>query len=234
VRKPFSNGLSVLFNYTYSHSLDTGTGEGGNGMLRTDLWQRAFNPKANYGSSSTDISHNFNGAIVYEVPIGKDRRYLNKGGIANSVIGGWQASTILLVHSGLPFTPVMGTANLSGSLAGPWFPNRLADGSRSSPTVQEWFDPSAFVQPVPFTFGNSGRNILYGPSFAEVNFSLAKSFAIPIRGEQTRLQIRADAMDLFNHPNFGQPNTAIGTTGAGIVSSALTSRVIQLGAVLRF
>ena len=53
IRKPFSHGFSMLLNYTYSHSLDTGTGQGGNGMLRTDIWQNGADPAANYGSSST-------------------------------------------------------------------------------------------------------------------------------------------------------------------------------------
>jgi hypothetical protein len=179
----------------------------------------------------TDIRHNLNGAIVYQLPFGKGRQFLNNNAVADGVIGGWQASVIFLVHSGLPFTPVMGTANLDGSLAGSWYPNRIANGSISNPTNQEWFNPAAFVQPTPYTFGNSGRDILYGPGFANLNFSLAKTFNIV---EKVKLQFRADAIDLFNHPDFGLPNTSIGTEGAGVVSSAIESRVIQLGAVLRF
>jgi len=230
-RRAFTHGLAVLASYTYSHSLDTGTGEGGNGMLRTEVWQNAYNPAANYGSAATDLRHNFNGSVVYQIPVGKGRTFVNKSGVADAFLGGWQASIIFLAHTGLPFTPVMGTANLSNSLAGAWFPNRLASGSISNPTNQQWFNPFAFAEPAPFTFGNSGRNILYGPGFANVNFSLAKDFSIT---EQMKLQIRADAVDVFNHPNFGQPNTSIGTAGAGVISSAITSRIIQLGAVLRF
>jgi hypothetical protein len=125
----------------------------------------------------------------------------------------------------------VGTANLSGALAGSWYPNRVANGSLSNPTIQQWFNPSAFAVPAPFTFGNSGRNILYGPGFANLNFNLAKTFNIM---EKVKLQIRADAINIFNHPNFGQPNAGIGTAGAGVISSADAARTIQLGAVLRF
>ncbi len=231
VRKPFSHGFSVLANYAYAHSLDTGTGQGGNGMLRTDVWQIGADPNANYGNSVTDLRHNFNGAIVYQLPFGKGKRFANNSAVADGIIGGWQASTIFLVHSGFPFTPVIGTNNLSNSLAGSWFPDRIASGHLSNPTHQEWFNPAAFTTPAPYTFGNSGRNILYGPGFGNVNFSLAKTFSIV---EKVKLQIRADAVDIFNHPNFGQPNTSIGTLGAGVVSSAIDSRTIQLGGVVRF
>jgi hypothetical protein len=67
-----------------------------------------------------------------------------------------------------------------------------------------------------------------------MNLSLAKSFRIRALGESSRLQIRMDAYDVFNHPNFGMPNTGIGTPGVGVISSALTNRNIQLGAKLSF
>ena len=236
VRKPFSHGFSLISSYTYSHSIDTGTGQGGNGMLRTDIWQNAYDPSANYGNSVTDMRNNFNGAIVYQLPFGKGKALASHSAVADGFIGGWEASTIFLVHSGFPFTPVMGTANLSNSLAGTWFPNRIGNGSLSNPTILQWFNPAAFAEPAQYTFGNSGRNILYGPGFANMDFSVSKTFSIPMKGEPLKLQIRADAVDFLNHPNFGQPSTAVGpqVQGSGVVSSAIDSRTMQLGAVLRF
>ncbi len=231
VKKPMSHGLSLLINYAYSHSLDTGTGQGGNGMLRTDVWQNAFDPNANYGSAITDMRHNFNGAVVYRLPFGKGEHFVNNSSVADAFVGGWQASGIFLIHTGFPFTPVVGTANNSGAISGTWFPNRVGSGVLSNPTHSEWFNPAAFTTPAQYTFGNSGRNILYGPGFANLNFSLAKTFDIV---ESLKLQIRMDALDLFNHPNYGQPDTSIGTAGVGNISSVIDNRVIQLGAVLRF
>lgn len=77
---------------------------------------------------------------------------------------------------------------------------------------------------------------MYGPGFANLNFSLAKTFSIPLKSELLKFQIRADAVDLFNHPNFGQPSTAVGlgVQGSGVIGSAIDSRTIQLGGVLRF
>jgi hypothetical protein len=139
------------------------------------------------------------------------------------------------LHSGIPFTPVMGTANLSGALSGSWYPNRIGSGALSNQSINDWFDTSAFLQPAPYTFGNSGRNVLYGPGYERVDIALAKAFAIRILGEQGKLQVRGEAFNGLNHTNFGQPNAQIGTAGAGIISStAANNRQIQLGAILRF
>ena len=231
IRKPFSHGFSLQANYVYAHSLDTETGEGGNGELMGVTYQNAYNVNANYGNSASDIRNMFNGSLVYELPFGKGRQFVNNNAVADGFIGGWRVSAIFMAHSGESFTPVMGTANLSGAITGSWYPNRLANGSISNPTNGEWFNPGAFAEPAAYTFGNSGRSILYGPNLGLLNFSLGKTFDIV---EKVKFQIRADAYDLLNSPNFGLPNASIGTTGAGIISSAYDNRTIQLGALVRF
>lgn len=244
VQKRFSHGLQFLANYTWSKTLDMETGSGWSGpSSRGDVWQNAYDPRALYGLSLLDMPQVFTGDFIYQLPVGSGRRFLNHGGILNGFLGGWQLSSIWQVHSGIPFTPVMGTANLSGSLAGSWFPNRVGNGSVSNPTIQQWFNPSAFAAPAPGTFGNSGRNILFGPSWKQMDLSLAKHIRIKELGEGGDLEIKADAFDAFNHPNFGQPNPNIGTAAVGTITSANTSngnfpysegRVVQLGARLSF
>jgi hypothetical protein len=196
-------------------------------------WQNNYDPMADYGPASVDMRHTFTGYAVYQLPVGKGRSFLNRGGALDAILGGWELASVFQFHTGLPFTPVMDD-NRSGALSGDWRPNRIASGVLSNPTINEWFDPNAFAQPLPFTFGNSGRNILYGPGFADVDLALSKSFAIPRLGERTRLQFRADAFDVANHPNFGKPNVTIGSAAAGIITSASTNRDVQLGARLTF
>ncbi len=104
--------------------------------------------------------------------------FLNEGGVVDAVLGGWQVSTTYTYRSGLPFTPVMSGSNNSNSLAGNWYPNRVGSGKLANPTVKEWFDTTAFVTPATGTFGNSRRNILYGPNFANFDVSIAKTFAL--------------------------------------------------------
>jgi len=101
-------------------------------------------------------------------------------------------------------------------------PDRVAPGviSYGDRTVDRWFDTKAFISPVGFAFGNSGRNIITGPRLAQWDFSLFKS--IPVT-ERVRLQLRVESFNFFNHPNFGLPNGAIGTAAAGTVSSTVGS-----------
>lgn len=231
-RKEFSHGLSFIVNYTYSKSLDSWTQPGW--CCSADTWQNAYDWRANYGDSLTDAPHLFSGSFIYELPVGNGKAFLNRGGIANGVLGGWRLSSTFQAHSGLPYTPTMGTANLSGSLAGSWYPNRLTNGALSNPSINGWFNPNAFVQPAAFTFGNSGRDILRGPSWKDMSLSLAKNFRIRQLGESGQLQVRVDAFDVFNISNFGMPNSSIGAAGVGVISSANTSRNLQLGAKLTF
>jgi hypothetical protein len=128
----------------------------------------------------------------------------------------------------------MGTQNLSGALSGNWFPNLVGDPHLANPTIRRYFNTAAFAQPAPFTFGNSGRNILFGPLMSDIDFSMAKSFIIP-RFERGRLQLRLDATNIINHPSFGNPNASVGTPNAGIITTTTVGgRVVQLGARLSF
>ncbi len=236
-RKQMKRGVTLIANYTYSKAMDTSTGSGWGGTWNgTDAgsWQDAHNVAANYGLSSVDLRHLLNGSVIWELPVGQGRAFLNQGGIVNAVLGGWQLSSTFQLHTGLPFTPIMGDTDLSGSLAGTWRPNRIGSGTLSHPTIDHWFDYDAFKTPAPFTLGNSGRNILSGPGFKNANFSLAKSFRFKPLGEAGDLQVRGDFYNVFNHPNFALPNYEIGTPGAGIIETALTARKIQLGMRLKF
>jgi hypothetical protein len=231
-KKEFSRGLSFIANYTLSKTLDTTTSPGW--CCSSDTWQSAYDPKANYGLALSDVPQLLNGSFVYDLPVGSGKTFLNRGGILNGVLGGWRLSSTFQLHSGLPFTPTMGTANLSSSLAGAWFPDRLSKGTLAKPSINLWFDPNAFAQPAPYTFGNSGRDILRGPGFRNMNLALAKNFRIRLLGDGGRLQVRADAYDVFNHANFGMPDASINVAGTGIISSAITQRNFQLGAKISF
>jgi len=231
-RKEFSHGLSFIANYTVAKTLDAQTSPGWSGA--SDTWQIANNWRVNYAPALMDIPQLLNGSFVYELPVGSGKALLNHHGVLNGVLGGWQLSSTFQLHSGLPFTPTMGTANLSSSLAGAWYPNRVSSGVLADPSINLWFDTNAFVQPDPYTFGNSGRDILRGPSWKNMSLSLAKNFRIRPLGEGGRLQMRADAYDVFNHPNFGMPDASIGTDGIGVISSSNTNRNLQLGVMLSF
>jgi hypothetical protein len=101
--------------------------------------------------------------------------------------------------------------------------------------VNEWFDPNAFVAPAEHTFGNSKRDILYGPHYADVDFSMSKTFSMNAFDNPMSFQLKLDATDIFNHPNYGQPNANIGSgPQVGTISSSYTNRSMQVGGVFRF
>jgi hypothetical protein len=234
VKKRFGRGLSVDMNYTWSKFLDSQDSSGWGSRGGNQYYQSAYNPAANYSLSNFDVPHAFKGAVVYQLPVGRGRAYLNRGGVLDAVIGGWQASTIFVTESGTPFTLLVSGNNGSNSLAGNWYPNLVGDPSVSNQTLARWYNPAAFAQPAANTFGNVGRNILRGPSLTDFDFSLGKNFTFP-KFERINLQLRMDASNVLNHPSFNNPNNNIGNPSAGqITSTTVGGRNIQLGARLSF
>ena len=114
----------------------------------------------------------------------------------------------------------------------------------SNPSLSEFFNPAAYAAPAAGTFGNSGRNTLRGPGIEDVDISLGKNFHIPLPREVGNLQIRFDAVNGLNHPNFSTPNAGIGSNNAGTITSITNSysstanpfgsRRLQLGARFSF
>ena len=107
-------------------------------------------------------------------------------------------------------------------------PDRIGDGTLSDPTVDRWFDTSAFATPAPFTYGNSGRNILYGPGRVNFDFSLFKEFHINEGRDGSNFAPKC--FNLFNTAQFDLPNAAIGAANAGTITAIVgTPRQIQFG-----
>jgi len=226
VNKRLRQGLSALLGYTWSHSIDDVQLEFGGGAAGPQP-QDPRNIGPERGNSNFDIRHRLTLSYVWELPFGKGRAMLNRGGFSNFVLGGWQTNGILTIQSGLPFTPVLQTSTTNtgtGSRAN-------VVGPVSYPkTLNRWFDPTAFGSPAVYTYGNAGRNILFGPSRWNWDMSLFKDFPI---GERMKFQFRAEAFNIFNHPQFGLPNANIGNVQAGMITSTV-GNPRQLQGALRF
>jgi outer membrane receptor protein involved in Fe transport len=236
VEKRMSHSISFLFNYAWSRTLDAGTS---NGHYETvDVWQNANDVAANYGPSQLDVPNTINGYATWEIPVGRGRHFALHG-VADEALGGWRLTGVYQVHSGIPFTATMGGTDNSGSQAVQcycgysWFPNVIGNPKLSHPTINAWFNTAAFATPTTNTFGNERRNMMRGPAWRDLDISVGKTFWIP---DRYHLEIRADAFDALNNPNFGQPNSSVGTgvTGGGVISSANSNRLVQLGARFTF
>ncbi len=221
VEKRYSSGLFFLGNYQFSRNIDNNSGE----VEANDTAYR-MNKKLDRGLSRYNQKHRAVISYGYELPFGHGKRWLT-GGPAAYVLGNWQVQGIITLLSGFPFTPT-GPAVCS---CGSYVPQRVnavkpGFGNISNPTVNHWYDVTAFALPPNGFQGNAGRNVIIGPSFKTVDFSVAKNFSIT---ERARLQYRAEFFNILNHPNFGFPDANIANVTAGVISSAYDGRDIQMG-----
>jgi hypothetical protein len=226
VNKRFSNGVSAILGYTWSHSIDDVPLEFGGGSSGPQP-QDPRNIAAERGNSITDMRHRLTLSYLWELPFGNGKRLLNRRGVTDWVLGGWQMNGILTVQTGLPFSPVLQTSTTNTGTGSR--PNVIGPVTYAR-TLQNWFSTSAFGTPAPYTYGNAGRDTLFGPGRWNWDMSLFKDFVVH---EQTRFQLRAEAFNIFNHPQFGQPNPNIGNPQAGTITSTVGNpRQLQMG--LRF
>jgi hypothetical protein len=237
--KRFSHGLSFLTSYTFAHSIDDSEGDegficgSGNLILQDDN-----NPKLDRGRSCNDARQRLVVSYIWELPVGKGKQFLNRGGVINALLGGWEVSGIASFQSGFPFTPTIGSnpAN-NGTFVNR--PDRLCAGEGQK-SVNSWFDASCFDSAALHAalaagnprFGTSGRNILDGPGFEDWDIALLKHFQL---GDRFQLEFRAEFYNAFNRANFGLPSTNIeDPSSVGRIFSAGEPRDIQFGLKLSF
>ena len=229
LQKRFSQGVQFLVSYTYGKSLDYGSsaasggGAVGNGQTVTnmDAWK---------GPSGFDVRHRAVMSYVYELPFGAGRRWMSDaGGVVGGIVGGWQLSGITTLTTGRPFSVSLQTGVNNGA---PSWPNRIGSGQLDDPSVDLWFNPADFVAPPPNTYGDAGRGILYGPGHINFDTSLSKRFVV---AGASNVEFRWDVFNLFNHPGFGFPNSAIGNPNAGrITTTIVDNRSMQFAFKLNF
>lgn len=201
-------GLFYLASYTWSKSLSTQNvpAVGGNAGREKAL-------------SGFDVPHNIAISAGYELPVGRERRFLtNAPAVIDGILGGWQLQGIYIWRSGRPFTPTISSDRANTGVGGQR-PNRLGSGALDNPTVEAWFDKTAFSLPAQFTYGDSGGGILREDSYKTLDFSLFKQFRIGTH----RLVFRAEAFNLTNTPSFNAPNSAIDTAAGGRVTSTASA-----------
>jgi hypothetical protein len=220
ITKRMSNGLSLSFNYVWSHFLDELDSSGWGSRAGPQDYQDATNPRANYSNSNFDVRHAFKGYAVYQLPFGRGKRFLNHNTALDEVVGGWQISGTVVLQTGNPFTVYGDQVNYS--LAGTTFPNLTPGVSwkLSNPGINGWFNPGAFTKPENGTWGNVRRNSLYGPGINVFNLSAAKFFSLPWEGVQ--IELRADAQNVFNHASLGTPG-GLNLGGAATAGDAYSS-----------
>jgi len=252
----FSAGWSVLAAYTFQHTI--GITEEDESAAGSAEPQNTYDMRAERGDVGPDFRHQFTAAWTYELPFGPGKRFATSDGPSRWIAGGWQLNGIVTMYSGQAFTPLLSfdDTNTGSNGARPniysspySFINATDAGCPSnSQTLQCWFNPVAFGQVNPSTFmypalapgqtfarlyGNAGRGILRGPAQYNVDFSIFKDFQFT---EAMKLELRGEAFNLFNTPQFAIPNNSVDVPGlSGSISSTVhSSRQLQIALLLRF
>jgi hypothetical protein len=246
LRRAVSNGWGFDFNYTLSHSIDTGSSSETSGGAAL---QDAFNPNAYRGPSDFDSRHTIAADAVVELPIGKGKPFLsNIPGWANQIVGGWQVTTLISFYSGTPLNVSdAGVYNVNYEYSafgilqpGKTLPsNSFAFDQNGIPSIfANTSAVNSFVGQYPGTVGT--RGVVRGPSFFNTDLALSKSFFLP--WEHVRVAFRAEAFNAFNNVQFGNPSSTTGLSMAnpgtfGEITSYATNgapRVMQMALRVEF
>jgi hypothetical protein len=237
LQKRFDKGYQLQFSYTLSKTMDNTQAQLNVDSVNTAVYaQNPYDPDADWAVAPFDIRHVFAANATWEIP----------GRSNNPVLSGWQINSILSLRSGLPFSPSIATSNWSrdGNTSGEDRPN-VKPGINPDTLItgdpNHWFDTSAFILQPAGTLGNTPRDFLRGPGFANVDLSFVKNQPI---GGGSKLQFRLEIFNLFNRANFAVPNRAVFAgatatdpvlpTAGQITRTANSSRQLQFSAKIVF
>jgi hypothetical protein len=205
-KRRMDKGFMFDVEYSLGHGIDDVDDQG---LFASDP-QDTNNFRAERGNGSGDIRHNISFNTMYELPFGHGKRLLGSAnGVMDRVVGGWTIAALGILRTG-----VASTVHLAGnSFGNSDFTNQRPDavpgvsqyGSGSGP--DKFLNPDAFEIPANSTFGNLGRDTFYGPSYKQIDFSILKKTRLT---EKKNLEFRAEFFNLFNHPNFDEPNGFFG------------------------
>ncbi|HZY62657.1 MAG TPA: carboxypeptidase-like regulatory domain-containing protein [Edaphobacter sp.] len=235
----YDNGVSFQAEYSWTRSLDNVNNVGGP--------QQIAYPDLDYGNSTGIHTHTLVFHYLYALPFGHDRRWLNHSSqLVNALAGGWQVSGITTYATGTPFSVSFSVpSNYIGWAGGradriKGVPVYLSHSGHDVIKGVPYFNPAAFGPPQPWTWGNSGRNILWGPGLWNWDMSALKD--VSVFRDRVKTTLRADFFDAFNHFNLGGPSAQVASPqygglpvpNAGKILGGSGNRTIQLGLRVAF
>jgi hypothetical protein len=229
VRRRYANGLSFLANYTFAKSLENAPD------FRSPMFEAAT-PQNNDDLNAEkgpgcDIRHRFALSGVYT------SKAFTANPIVRTLSRDWRGSVVYQVETGFPLTiSVFGDTANAGTVVGenPIRANLtgksvFGSGTRNSTT---WFNPAAFATPASYTYGNAGRNSVYGPGMQTMDLGVVREFPI---AEKARLEVRGEFFNALNHTNLGTPNRFVNTASFGSITEVSTpGREIQVSGRISF
>jgi len=236
LNKRFSKGLAYQVAYTWSKSIDLCASGwyGVEGQSCSD----PYHVQASRGPSGFDLTHVLSVNTLYELPVGKGKRFQTNNNFLDYALGNWQFNTIFLARSGLPYQVyVSGDVANTGNVGWNQYERANLVGGQdpyvSNVTRETGLNRAAFAIPDIYTFGNLGRDRLRTVPFWNLDFSIFRQFPFL---ETRRVEFRAEAFNVLNTVIYGQPNNDMADTAnfGKITSTANTARTLQLGAKIIF
>jgi hypothetical protein len=225
-----SHGLTMLVGYTKAKLIDDSNSNSSGESVDAGLRFGQYNQHVERSLDQNDLAQRLVASGTWLIPSG------HFSGWRKQVLAKYQLNGTTSWQTGTPLS-ITGSNNFTGSLYPDLIGNPTLPSSQRS--IHQWFNTAAFFNPVNYVVGNSPRTLraTRGPSYASTNASLMKIFTWH---DSWNLQLRAEVFNLFNHPNFANPNTTFvpNATGAnssasfGTITSAQNGRAIQLGAHL--
>jgi hypothetical protein len=210
IQHRFSQGFTLLTNYTWSHCLSDADFTGD---LAGSQYQNPYNRAGDYGNCNFDMRQQANTSIIITSPV-------TGRGLAGRLLGQWQISPIVSMHTGIVMNVTTGV-DTSQTGIGLDRPNLVLPNaylSASDPT--RYLNRAAFQNQAAGTFGNLGRDVLVPPGAVNFDLSLSRRFHIT---ERWQLEGRAEALNVINHPNFAAPGTTLSSSAFGVITSTLGS-----------
>jgi Carboxypeptidase regulatory-like domain len=234
-------GIYALIGYTYSRTYDNGFADGVGTSIGATYYPLPNWSKLDWALSQINLNNNFTASFIYDLPFGRGKHFGHDvNGVADAIIGGWQVTVIEKITSGFPIF-VVNTNNGSGVN----FQNN--GNSQNRPDIVSgcnlypggfkssglFLNPACFTPAADGELGDASRTPASGPDFVNTDFSLIKQFSLPWEGKG--LSFRAEFFNLFNHAQFGLPNSDINASNFGTIQSTVNNpRVVQFGLKFTF
>ncbi len=223
LKRSFSRGLLFSANYMWSHEIDDGSDGSGDGDSLVP--QNVACPQCERASGIWDASNVFNANVIYQLPFGPGKEYLNQPGILSRIAGDWQLTSVALARTGFPVNVLVNrsAANTPDGNTTDQRPDLVPGVSLIPPrgrSIGEWINPAAFAVPANGTWGNAPRDLLRGPGAWQIDLGVAKS--IPF-GERVNLEFRTEFFNILNHPQYGLPQATFGVPGFGSITQTVNT-----------
>jgi hypothetical protein len=238
VDKRMSHGLSLLLSFTGSKMMDNAASPVNYLGPVSSTYANQFNPQAEFGLSTQDVSRLLTAGYVYQLPFGRGQQFFaHENGWVDHVIGGWQTNGIVQSDTGTPIV-LSGANDETGLLTLGQRPTEApGDPNISNKSLSHWFNTALFTQPAKFTIGNAPRALpnARNPGYTDADMSLFKNNFLGA-GERYNVQFRIEAFNAFNHPQFSPPDTGVndGTKFGTVTSTTNNPRELQLAVKFLF